>query len=91
MMLEELFGPIKRISGKGKGATQVIQLFERMKNQNVNSSAAKYQNVSQIDQLILIDRETDLLSPLATQLTYQGLIDEFFGINNSKSILTVFL
>ncbi|KAK7604487.1 hypothetical protein V9T40_005673 [Parthenolecanium corni] len=83
VMLEELFGPIKRISGKGKAANQVIHLFERMKNQNDNSSPTKYQNVSQIDQLILIDRESDLLSPLATQLTYQGLIDELFGINNS--------
>lgn len=83
MMLEELFGPIKRISGKGKAATQVIHLFDKMKTQKVNSSPTKYQNVSQIDQIVLIDRETDLLSPLATQLTYQGLIDEFFSINNS--------
>lgn len=91
VMLEELFGPIKRISGKGKAANQVIHLFERMKNQNDNSSPTKYQNVSQIDQLILIDRESDLLSPLATQLTYQGLIDELFGINNSKCNILVIL
>ncbi|RXG51513.1 Vacuolar protein sorting-associated protein 33A [Armadillidium vulgare] len=36
----------------------------------------------QIDQLILIDRAVDLITPLATQLTYEGLIDQFFGINN---------
>ena len=39
---------------------------------------------SQIDQLILLDRSVDLLTPLATQLTYEGLIDEIFGIHNSK-------
>lgn len=40
---------------------------------------------SQIDALLLLDRSVDLLSPLITQLTYEGLIDEIFGINCSKS------
>ena len=40
---------------------------------------------SQIDSLLLIDREVDLLTPLFTQLTYEGLIDELYGIQNSKS------
>ena len=38
----------------------------------------------QIDTLLLIDRNVDLLTPLITQLTYEGLIDEFFHIQNSK-------
>ena len=38
----------------------------------------------QFDTLLLLDRNIDLLSPLITQLTYEGLIDEFFGIQNSK-------
>jgi hypothetical protein len=36
----------------------------------------------QIDSLILLDREVDKVTPLCTQLTYEGLIDEIFGINN---------
>ncbi|XP_071447108.1 vacuolar protein sorting-associated protein 33A-like isoform X2 [Hetaerina americana] len=36
-----------------------------------------------IDHVLLLDRAVDLLSPLATQLTYEGLIDEIFGIQNS--------
>ena len=40
-------------------------------------------NVSEaIDTLIIIDRNVDLVTPLLTQLTYEGLIDEFFGIQN---------
>ena len=35
-----------------------------------------------IDLLILIDREVDLVTPLCTQLTYEGLIDEALGIRN---------
>ncbi len=39
---------------------------------------------SQIDRLLIIDRTSDLITPMLTQLTYEGLIDEAFGINNSK-------
>ncbi len=37
----------------------------------------------EIDSLILIDRSTDLVTPLLTQMTYEGLVDEMFGITNS--------
>ena len=35
-----------------------------------------------IDYLILIDRQVDLVSPLLTPLTYEGLIDEMFSIKS---------
>jgi len=43
--------------------------------------------VPQISTLILIDRSVDLITPLSTQLTYEGLIDEIYGIKNSKLIV----
>ena len=36
----------------------------------------------EFDSVILLDRNVDLLSPLLTQLTYEGLLDELFGIQN---------
>ncbi|KAK8760791.1 hypothetical protein V5799_027942 [Amblyomma americanum] len=39
--------------------------------------------VPQVDTLLLLDRQVDLLTPLATQLTYQGLLDEVFGIQHN--------
>lgn len=36
------------------------------------------------DTLLLLDRNVDLLTPLATQLTYEGLIDEIYGITNGQ-------
>ena len=42
----------------------------------------------QIDNLFIIDRTVDLLTPMLTQLTYEGLIDEMYGINNSKYSLS---
>ena len=36
----------------------------------------------QIDTLILVDRTVDPLTPLCTQLTYEGLVDETLQIKN---------
>lgn len=36
----------------------------------------------QIDSLIVLDRQVDMITPLCTQLTYEGLIDECIGIKN---------
>ena len=44
----------------------------------------------QIDSLLLIDRSVDLITPLLTQLTYEGLIDEIFGIENSEYFADIF-
>jgi hypothetical protein len=41
----------------------------------------------QIDSLIVLDRRADLITPLLTQLTYEGLIDEVVGIKNGMSFL----
>ena len=38
----------------------------------------------QIDAIVLLDRSVDLVSVLSTQLTYEGLIDEVFGIKYSQ-------
>jgi hypothetical protein len=39
-----------------------------------------------IGHLVVLDRTTDLLSPLCTQLTYEGLLDEVFNIKHSMSV-----
>ena len=45
---------------------------------------ADAQVTPQIDELIIIDRSIDMITPLLTQLTYEGLIDELVGISYSK-------
>ncbi|VVT53905.1 uncharacterized protein SAPINGB_P003809 [Magnusiomyces paraingens] len=39
-----------------------------------------------IEQLVVIDRQIDPLTPLLTQLTYQGLIEEFYGVTESGQV-----
>lgn len=40
-----------------------------------------------MDSLIILDRGSDLLTPMCTQLTYEGLVDEMYGINSSTSCI----
>jgi excinuclease UvrABC ATPase subunit len=42
-----------------------------------------FPQVSEIDSLVILDRTVDLVTPMCTQLTYEGLIDEVYGIHNS--------
>jgi hypothetical protein len=84
MTLQSLFGVIPRVSGKGPAAKQVWDLMCRMARAKQDTEKPRHIPQSQIDHLLLIDRGVDLLTPLATQLTYEGLIDEIFGINNSE-------
>ncbi|XP_076367418.1 vacuolar protein sorting-associated protein 33A isoform X2 [Tachypleus tridentatus] len=80
MRLQALYGFIPSIYGKGKGAKLVFEMMTRMRRE---LSANEPQITPQIDNLVLLDRSVDLLSPLATQLTYEGLLDELYGIHNN--------
>lgn len=42
---------------------------------------------SQIDTLVMIDRNIDLVTPLCTALTYESLIDEIVGIRNGHAMV----
>lgn len=78
--LQMICGTIPRIYGKGSTADQLFRLMMRMKQEMVGFEC----NVkSQIDSLVILDRSVDLLSTLPTQLTYEGLIDELFGISQA--------
>ena len=37
-----------------------------------------------IDSVVILERRSDLVTPLLTQLTFEGLIDETLGIKSCK-------
>ncbi|XP_028415170.1 vacuolar protein sorting-associated protein 33A-like [Dendronephthya gigantea] len=82
MKIQALYGIIPKIYGKGELAKGTVDMMLRKRGEVLNS---KYQISSQIDCLLLIDRNIDLLTPLCTQLTYEGLIDEIYGIQNTTA------
>src|SRR3990167_2713616 len=56
----------------------VADMMLRMKKE---LSLEDENKVSEIDNLILIDRTVDMVTPMCIPLTYEGLIDEIFGIH----------
>ncbi|KAL7148569.1 hypothetical protein ABFS83_06G187400 [Erythranthe nasuta] len=78
--MEFSFGAIPNVRAKGKGATRVADILNRMQAEEpVNTSDV---GVPEINTLILLDREVDMVTPMCTQLTYEGLLDELLGISN---------
>ncbi|CAH0549200.1 unnamed protein product [Brassicogethes aeneus] len=84
IFLQKLYGPIPKVWGKGVAAKQVWNLVSRLQREDKNENTKTC-----IDQILLIDRSVDLITPLATQLTYEGLIDEIFGIKNSAAYFPI--
>ncbi|KAL6586428.1 Vacuolar protein-sorting-associated protein 33 [Orobanche minor] len=72
--LEFSFGVIPNVRAKGRAATRVADILNRMQAEEpVNTSDM---GIPEINTLILLDREVDMVTPMCTQLTYEGLMDE---------------
>ncbi|KAJ2925516.1 hypothetical protein H1R20_g11576, partial [Candolleomyces eurysporus] len=92
--LQRLFGPFPQIVGKGDFAqARLPRLASLLTRQSKSSTSATeiVLSAANIDSLIVLDRKVDLITPLLTQLTYEGLIDELIGIRNSHVELPVAL
>ncbi|XP_046738532.1 vacuolar protein sorting-associated protein 33A [Diprion similis] len=80
--LQRLYGRIPKVTGRGPAANKVWELMKRLHREEEDVKTDGTQTPL-IEHLLLLDRSVDLLSPLVTQLTYEGLIDEIFGINDT--------
>lgn len=89
--LQKLYGKILKVTGRGPAASKVWELLERLNREEEDNKSFPASGSVVIEHLLLLDRSVDLLSPLVTQLTYEGLIDEIYGIKYSKvSVLYIF-
>uniref|UniRef100_S4RFL9 VPS33B late endosome and lysosome associated n=1 Tax=Petromyzon marinus TaxID=7757 RepID=S4RFL9_PETMA len=76
--LQSLFGPVRNVYGIGRAAKMVYELMELLSNEaNVRRSSTTN---SEMGDLFLIDRDVDLITPLCSQVTFEGLLDDIFGI-----------
>ncbi|KAK3751808.1 hypothetical protein QZH41_013274, partial [Actinostola sp. cb2023] len=82
MSLQLLYGTIPKIYSKGDMAKRVLDMVMRKKREMADTPN---QQPPQIDTVLLLDRAVDLLTPLFTQLTYEGLIDELYEIQNTTA------
>ena len=91
MGIQQKHGLFPRIIGKGDNAKRVADLLARMRQELLAGEDANEMDKvglspsTTIENVIIIDREVDFVTPLLTQLTYEGLIDEVFGIQNNQT------
>lgn len=93
MQIQQRHGFFPRIVGKGDNARRLADLLLRMRREldaeessGLNDPSARGLLPSAtIENLIIIDRDVDFGTALLTQLTYEGLIDEFIGIKNNQA------
>ncbi|KAI9166934.1 vacuolar protein sorting 33A-like protein [Paramyrothecium foliicola] len=91
MEIQQNHGLFPRIIGKGDNAKRVADLLSRMRQEllageDVNETQKAGLTPSTTNEaVIIIDREVDFVTPLLTQLTYEGLIDEVFKIQNNQT------
>jgi len=81
LTLQHLFGLIPAVHAKGDMALRVVSIMERMRREQPNVYSFDSANPV-ITKLILIDRNVDMITPLLTPRTYEGLLDYVYGIKN---------
>lgn len=99
MTLQRAFGLFPRIMGKGDAAKvghtstdtrhsaesqRLAGLLQRHRSSG-DPLYSDLQTSEAVDGLIIVDRSVDWVTPMCTQLTYQGMIDEYIGIKNGTS------
>nr|CAH0102586.1 unnamed protein product [Daphnia galeata] len=85
MSLQSLYGIFPNVVGKGRYARNVFELMTRMRRDIGVDCDPPMSPL--FDTLMIIDRTVDLITPVVTQLTYEGLIDEFYGIKHNTAKL----
>eukprot|EP00842_Homolaphlyctis_polyrhiza_P002472 jgi/Hompol1/3225/HPOL_006412-RA len=86
LKLQVLYGFAPRVLGIGGMSKILSDLMIKMRRDYSIGDQAGSSFTSRepdFDSILIIDRSVDLISPLRTQLTYEGLIDELFGIKST--------
>ncbi|XP_072043657.1 vacuolar protein sorting-associated protein 33B-like [Amphiura filiformis] len=77
--LQSLFGTIPHVYYQGRCSQMVWELANRLESLQDHPRDA---NQKEIGHIFLMDRDVDYVSALCTQTTYEGLVDETFGIRS---------
>lgn len=76
--LQQVFGLIPNVYGIGRSA----QIVHEMTDVLFELEGEPKQLNHEIGSVFLIDRAADLVTPLCSQVTYEGLLDDTFGIHS---------
>ncbi|XP_053274491.1 vacuolar protein sorting-associated protein 33B isoform X1 [Pleuronectes platessa] len=74
-LLHSVYGPFSKIYGIGRCSKMTYELWR----EQVEEGEAKTCQ-AEIGKVFLIDRDVDLVTPLCSQVVYEGLVDDIFRI-----------
>jgi len=81
LKLEACFGKIKHKYIKGSRAKIFNDILQQKENE------ANLQNTEEVFGMFVFDRNIDFITPFTSNYTYEGLIDENYGINKGNIII----
>jgi len=94
MKMQALYGEFKTIKYIGFAAEKVVKILEglnsTLKSKFSGNTKDIYNEIPEVQKVLIIDREVDMITPFMTQLTYEGLMDEFYRIENNLLSLKFF-
>ncbi|KAL9643969.1 hypothetical protein ABK040_005437 [Willaertia magna] len=80
MKLQSVYGLIPNTKYIGKSAKMTFEILREMRQKTESEINQVNPNIGN---LIIFDRKVDLVTPLMTPLTYEGLVDSFYRIQNN--------
>lgn len=79
---------IQRTHGLIEDIVSIGDVAEEIKTMVMNDNLIhKYDKISKIKKVIIFDRMVDTITPCLSQVTYEGMVDDFFSIKNG-SVMT---
>lgn len=81
--LQREYGLFSRIRGKGERVDLLSELLRQMQSELVIEEKVELESDGLFGECLILDRGTDLITPLLTQLTYEGLLYESYPISGS--------
>ena len=85
--IEKIYGCIPVVFWKGEYAKMVWELFLEL-NKGDSSLSTSSNGTTGISEIILLDRSCDFVTPLCSQLTYEGILDDVVHIQSGHVLIS---
>lgn len=84
LKIQDVVGTIPRVQSLGPLGEEVVHkmMALRVEEHLALSSPSTSDDASEVDAMIIMDRKVDLVTPMVTPLTYEGLLDDVVGIDS---------
>ncbi|XP_069840348.1 vacuolar protein sorting-associated protein 33B [Dendropsophus ebraccatus] len=76
-LLNSIFGPVAKVYGIGRCAKMVYEMWKEVLEDEEGTQKERKPDLGLV---FMIDRDVDYITPMCSQVVYEGLVDDVFGI-----------